>query len=131
MRTKAYQSNKKSTALTFPYPAGDNAELANALSHGTEYDINRAILRMFFQEFDPKRLHTIDKLLEEYRGSEDELFAEIAWNYPEHANRLVTFSIYASYEADDEGNTSSEDENDSTPHHRRPSYIISSLSTTN
>ena len=72
-------------------------QLTNALSKGSENDVNRAILTMFFEEYDASRLGDIDSLLEQHKGEEDELFAELAWKYPEHANRIVAFSINASY----------------------------------
>lgn len=123
MRTRLHST---STATTSSTTTTSTTELAQALSSGTEMDVNRAILKMFFKEFDPSKLGEIDSLLAQHKGCEEDLFAEIAWNYPDHANRLVTFSIYASYEADDE-HTSGEEEDENRPSVRRPSYVLAKL----
>ncbi|KAH9260045.1 hypothetical protein BASA81_001817 [Batrachochytrium salamandrivorans] len=124
MRTRLLSHAAATTTTT---PAA-SSELAQALSTGTELDINRAILKMFFKEFDPSKLGEIDSLLAQYKGCEEDLFADIAWNYPDHANRLVTFSIYASYEADDEHTSEEEEEEEENrPSVRRPSYVLAKL----
>lgn len=95
------------------------SELADALSHGTERDINRAILTMFFEEFDPEQIERVEMLLEEHKGQEDELLADIARQYPEAAEKLVYFSITAAY---DEPSTSAE-----RPTRRRASFVLSAV----
>jgi hypothetical protein len=72
-------------------------DLTNALSGGNDEDINRAILCMFFEEYDAARLSEVDALLLKYQGEEDELFAELAWKYPEYTNKIVAMSINAAY----------------------------------
>ena len=106
-------SDTDSSNLNFFAP-----ELTQALNRGSEYDINRAILQMFFEEYDRSRLGDIDSLLEQHKGEEDELFAELAWNYPDHANKLVAFSINAAYGEPPAHPVASN-------HHRRTSFMVS------
>lgn len=98
-------------------------QLASALTDGSERDINRAILQMFFEEYDPSRLGEIESLLEKYNGEEDELFADLAWKYPDHANKIVAFSINATY-----GEVPSSTVNKSAAdNRRRPSFVVSAV----
>ena len=98
-------------------------QLTTALTSGSDDDVNRAILQMFFEEYDKSRLMEIDQLLEKHKGEEDELFAELAWKYPDHANKLVAFSISATYGEGPPVTTVSS----SSSNRRRPSYVISAL----
>lgn len=60
-------------------------ELAAALESQDDRAINEAVLRFFFEEYDPSRLSEIDSLLNANRGREDALFAELgrAYQYQE------------------------------------------------
>lgn len=107
-------------------------QLTSALSSNNEDEINRAILQMFFEEYDKARLSEVDTLLEKYRGNEDELFAELAWAYPEHANKIVAMTITAAYgeppqhplvQQQKETNEEAKPTNKPAPA-RRTSYII-------
>ena len=102
-------------------------DLAVALSSGTEDDVNRAILKMFFEEFDPSRLNEIDLLLHKFKGEEDELFADIAWNYPEHADRLIAFSINAAYSTDNASTKRINEVIVQDETRRRPSFVVAAL----
>mmetsp|Transcript_2713 Transcript_2713/g.6358 ORF Transcript_2713/g.6358 Transcript_2713/m.6358 type:complete len:432 (+) Transcript_2713:69-1364(+) len=57
-------------------------ELAHALEQQEAHEINAAILTAFLSELAPARVDEVEDLLAEYKGREEELFNDLARQYP-------------------------------------------------
>lgn len=102
-----------------------------ALESQDDEKINEAILRFFFEEFDPQRVEEIDGLLEKNLGNEDHLFTDLQLEYhiaaPPQVVQPVPYNAKPGMSSEAKGG---EEEKSSEPlavPKRRPSYVVSGM----
>jgi hypothetical protein len=64
-------------------------ELDTAINRDDDEGINKAVLKFFFEEHDPKRVEEVDQILTSNQGREDVLFLELSAQYPEPSMQIA------------------------------------------